>query len=100
MQSPPHTSAIFHLSTPVAAWWDYVIHACASFQTFHAEAEADAECERHALPKGAVMMICRLRGFAPEQYGVYLATPWRKRPVDEARTLFARHGLTSSFWAI
>lgn len=97
---PQDVSDVFHLSTPVAAWWDNVIHACASFQPFHAEDEVDAWCARHALPKGAVLPITGLWSFAKEWYGGYLATPWRKRTAEEARALFARHGLTSPFWTI
>ena len=91
---------IFHLSTPTARWWDNVIHACASFQPFHAEADADAWCTRHDMPKGAVLTIPALWSFARDWYGGYLQEPWRKRSDTEARELFARHGLVSEFWAI
>ena len=30
---------VFHLSTPVAKWWDNVIFACSSFQPFRTEQE-------------------------------------------------------------
>jgi hypothetical protein len=94
------TSDIFHLSTPTAHWWDNVIHACASFQPFHREADTDAWCARHDMPKGAVMTIPALWAFAQDWYGAYLEQPWRKRSSAEVRDLFARHGLVSDFWAV
>lgn len=97
---PHETRDVFHLSTPAAHWWDNVIHACASFQPFHSEPDADAWCARHQMSKGAVMTIPALWAFAQDWYGGYLEQPWCKRSTSEARDLFARHGLTSAFWAI
>jgi hypothetical protein len=99
-QRPHETEDIFHLSTPVARWWDNVVHACASFQPFHTGAEADNWCIRHDMPKGAMMSIPALWAFAQDWYGGALDQPWRKRTAPEARELFARHGLISDFWAI
>jgi hypothetical protein len=96
---PLPSADVFHLSTPVRAWWDNVVHACSSFQPFHAESHIDDWCRRHALPRGATMSIPALWDFASDWYGSYLRTPWRKRSPDDARNLFARHGLTSPFWA-
>lgn len=95
---PAASTDVFHLSTPVAHWWDNVIHACASFQPFRAERDIDAWCARHALPRGATLTIPALWDFAGDWYGAYLNEPWRKRSTPEARELFARHGLTSAFW--
>ena len=50
---PPDTIDVFHLSTLVAQWWANVVFACSMFQPFHAEADVDAWCARHDLPKGA-----------------------------------------------
>jgi hypothetical protein len=91
---------VFHLSTPAARWWDNVIFACSSFQPFRNESEVDAWCARHALPKGAVLTMTQLWGFASEWYGDYVHGLWRKRSVVEIRALFARHGLTGAFWEI
>jgi len=89
---------IFHLSTPVAAWWDNVIHACASFQPFRSEGDVEDWCVRHALPRGAILSLPALWLFARDWYGAYLQEPWRKRTREEVRALFQRHGLTSAFW--
>ena len=91
---------VFHLSTPVARWWDNVIHACASFQPFASEAEVDPWCDRHALPRGAVMKPDALWRFASDWYGSCLDERWRKRSSDEVRALFDRHGLIGPFWQL
>jgi hypothetical protein len=97
LQAPDH---VFHLSTPVARWWDNVIFACASFQPFRSPADAEAWCERHRLPLGAILSMPRLWAFAQEWYGGYLQVPWRKRSEAEIQALFARHGLSGPFWAL
>ena len=94
----PVSTDIFHLSTPVAQWWDNVVFACSSFQPFHAEADVDPWCARHALPRGAVLTMPALWAFASDWYGKHLDQPWRKRSLEEVRALFARHGLTGEFW--
>ena len=94
------TEGVFHLSTPVARWWDNVVFACASFQPFHSEDDIDPWCERHGLPRGATMTLDALWRFASDWYGDYLHAPWRKRCPDEVRVLFARHGLTGPFWDV
>lgn len=91
---------IFHLSTPVRHWWDNVVHACATFQPFAHEDAVDPWCERHHLPRGAVMSLPDLWDFAQDWYGDYVKAPWRKRSGEDVRALFAKHGLTGSFWQI
>ena len=92
------TGDLFHLSTPAAHWWDNVIFACASFQPFHTEADIDAWCHRHALPKGAILTLPQLWRFAGDWYGTYVAEPWRKRSAAEVQQVFHRNGLTGPFW--
>ncbi len=94
------TDGVFHLSTPVARWWDNVIFACASFQPFASEADIDPWCARHALPRGAVMTLPALWRFASDWYGNYLDVPWRKRSGEGVRALFELHGLTGPFWSL
>lgn len=94
------TNDVFHLSTPPSRWWHNVIHACASFQPFNTESDANDWCARHALPKGAIMTMPQLWRFASDWYGGYLQEPWRRRMAADARALFERHGLTGAFWAL
>jgi hypothetical protein len=94
------TGDLFHLSTPARRWWDNVIFACSSFQPFRAERDIDDWCRRHALPRGAVMSLPQLWRFASEWYGSYLVSPWRKRSLEQAESLFARHGLMAPFWSM
>ena len=94
------TDGVFHLSTPVAQWWDNILFACASFQPFASEDEVDPWCRRHGLPQGATLTLDALWRFASDWYGAYLDEPWRKRTPEQARALFDRHGLTGPFWQI
>ena len=91
---------LFHLSTPVREWWGNVIHACATFQPFHSEADIDDWCGRHALPRGAVVPLPKMWHFASDWYGDYLRKPWRKRSREEIIKLFAEHGFESEFWRL
>lgn len=91
---------LFHLSTPVRHWWNNVIHACATFQPFRTEAEVEAWCARHALPRGTVMTTAELWDFAKDWYGDYLRKPWRKRSLLETEAIFAKHRLTGDFWRL
>ena len=94
------TDGVFHLSTPAARWWDNVIFACSTFQPFNDEAEIDGWCERHRLPRGAVMTLEQLWRFASDWYGNYLDIPWRKRSAGDVRALFGRHGLIGPCWSV
>jgi hypothetical protein len=93
-------AGVFHLSVPVAHWWDNVIHACASFQPFVEESDVDPWCERHAMQRGAVMTLDQLWRFASDWYGAYLRAPWRKRSIEEVRAVFQANGLTGPFWEV
>lgn len=91
---------LFHLSTPPRTWWDNVVFACSTFQPFRSEPDIDRWCTEHDLPRGAVMRTEKLWSFAKDWYGGYLDSPWRKRTTAEVEALFARHGLTGSFWSL
>ena len=91
---------LFHLSTPPARWWDNVIFSCSTFQPFRSDRDIDTWCTAHDLPRGAVLTIPQLWGFARDWYGGYVHEPWRKRTAAEIREVFARHGLTGPFWDI
>lgn len=91
---------VFHLSTPLARWWDNVIYACSSFQPFASEEEIQPWCDRHAMQQGAVMTLEALWSFASDWYGQYLRGPWRKRTPTQVRAMLDAHGLTGPFWAI
>lgn len=94
------TTGIFHLSTPVSKWWDNVIFACSSFQPFSNEEALADWCKRHHFPRGAVLSMEQLWGFAKDWYGDYLEKPWRKRSAEEVKAIFQSHGLVGSFWEI
>lgn len=91
---------VFHLSTPISQWWDNVIHACASFQPFHNEDEVDNWCQRHAMPKGAIVPLPQMWRFASAWYGDYISQPWRKRNLQEIREVLESNNLRGPFWNI
>ena len=91
---------LFHLSTPAAHWWDNVIAACAGFQPFRAEADVHDWCARHAMPDGHVMTIPQFLAFASDWYAAYINQQWRKRSLEEVRSLFARHAPPDPFWRV
>jgi hypothetical protein len=93
------TGDVFHLSTPPKQWWDNVVFACSTFQPFRSEPEIDLWCAAHDLPRGAVLTIPQLWGFAQDWYGDYVDRPWRKRTPEEVRNIFERNGLTGEFWS-
>jgi len=52
------------------------------------------------MPKGAVLSLPQLWGFARDWYGGYVNESWRKRSAEEAQRVFRRHGLTGPFWEL
>jgi hypothetical protein len=91
---------VFHLSTPVAQWWDNVVFACSTFQPFRRESDIDPWCRAHDLPRGAVLSIPQLWSFARDWYGAYIDKPWRKRSASDVCAIFERNGLTGAFWSV
>ena len=90
----------FHLSTPIRDWWDNVIHSCASFQPFRHEHEVDAWCQRHGLPKGAIVSLSLLWRFASAWYGDYVSQPWHKRSKEEIQSVLQSNDLVGPFWSL
>lgn len=91
---------VFHLSTPVARWWDNVTFACSTFQPFRRAEDVQPWCEAHDLPPGATLPMDQLWGLAQDWYGSYIERPWRKRTGEQNQEIFARNGLTGPFWAV
>ena len=91
---------LLHFPTPMRNCWDNVIHACANMLVFEGEAEVDAWCRRHRMPRGDTQPLARFWPFAREWYGRHLDPQWRKWSSEEAAALFQRHGLAGDTWAI
>jgi hypothetical protein len=91
---------LFHLSVPVAQWWDNVIFACSSFQPFRSEADIHAWCARHGFQVGATLTVPKLWEFAQSWYGGCLDHPWKQRSKRDVAAIFAAHGLNGPFWQV
>lgn len=89
-----------HFPIPMTAAWDNVIFTCSTMLLFADEADIDAWCRRHNLPKGDVQPAEVVCAFAQVWYGKHLRPDWRKWTLAEARALFERFNLTHPVWQI
>lgn len=89
-----------HFPVPPRHAWANVHHFCSMVLPFQDEAEVDAWCERHGLPRGAVVPIAQVHELGREWYGSHLDEQWAKWTVAEARAIFGRAGLTGEFWTL
>lgn len=91
---------VTHFSVPLRNAWDNVHHYCATVLPFRKEADVDEWSRRHAIQKGAVVPIGQVAELARAWYGKYADRDWQKWSIVEAREIFARVGLSGSFWAL
>lgn len=89
---------LVHFPVPMLNAWDNVIYTCSTMLLFDTEAHVDRWSARHRIAKGDVRPIAQVWDFAREWYGNHLNPAWRKWTTDEARAMFARHGLTHPIW--
>lgn len=96
--SPPDLLA--HFPIPVARAWDNVHRHCACTLVFRNESSIDRWCDRHGIPRGAVLTLSQVADLARVWYGGHLAPDWRKATAAEARARFESVGLTGPHWAL
>lgn len=89
-----------HFPIPMVRSWDNVVYTCSTMLVFRSAEAVDAWCMRHAMPRGDVQPIATVWAFAQAWYGRHLDPAWTKWTTEEARTLFARFGLTGPIWAL
>lgn len=98
--APVRDDLVVHFAVPPRDAWRNVVHHCAALLPFHADADVTAWSERHRIPRGAVVPIAQVFALGRAWYGPYLDEDWRKWSIPEARDIFARVGLTGSFWEL
>ena len=89
---------LVHFPVPMANAWDNVLYTCSTMLVFDGDAAVADWCRRHGVAKGDVRPIEQVWRFASEWYGRHLDRDWRKWTADEARAMFARHGLDGPIW--
>ena len=94
------TELLVHFPVPMARIWDNVLYACSTMLLFERESDIDDWSDRHGIPKGDVRRVSDLWPFAREWYGGHLSESWEKISVDQARAMFARHGLDGPIWTL
>lgn len=94
------TDLLVHFPVPMTKVWDNVIYACGTMLVFDDEAAVEDWCRRHDIAKGDVRGLDQVWRFAGDWYARHLDTDWRKWTIDEARTMFARHGLDGPIWEL
>lgn len=89
-----------HFPVPMARAWDNVHFTCTTMLIFRDESDVDVWSRRHALPRGDVQPIQRVYEFASVWYGNHLDVDWRKRTIDEARSIFEQFGFAGPIWEL
>ena len=67
---------------------------------FRSEDHIDRWCAARELARGAILTPQVAWQLAHAWYARKLAADWSRHTVDETEALFARLGLTDSFWAL
>ena len=87
-----------HFPIPMKNAWDNVIYTCSTMLVFENEAQVDAWCQRHDIPKGDIQPIDNIWQFSKKWYGKHLDPNWSKWTMQEAKALFAEFTLTGHIW--
>ena len=89
---------LVHFPIPMRKAWDNVVYTCSTMLLFRAEAEIDAWCRRHQIPKGDVQKVDKIWAFAQKWYGHHLDPNWKKWTLEEAREIFESFELSHDIW--
>ena len=91
---------VVHFAMPPRDAWHNVVHWCSTVLPFRRAEEVDPWCERHGLPRGAVVPWAQVLALGRAWYGRHLDEDWRKHTVAEAQAIFDAVGLTGEFWRL
>lgn len=87
-----------HFPVPMHQAWDNVIYTCSTMLLFESEAQVEAWCRRHGIPKGDLQSVSTVWEFAQVWYGRHLDPDWKKWSGEEAVEIFKRFGLSGPIW--
>jgi len=91
---------VVHFASPPRDAWRNVVHWCATVLPFRRAEDVDAWCERHGLPRGAVLPWRQVLELGRAWYGRHLDLDWRKHTIAEAQAIFDQVGLSGDFWRL
>lgn len=89
---------VVHFAIPPSRAWDNVHQHCSLVLPFRSEDEIAAWCVRHGLPRGEAVPLTQVAELAKLWYGTHADPDWHKWSIEDARQIFHRAGLRSTFW--
>ena len=89
-----------HFALPPRDAWRNVVHWCSTVLPFRRAEDVAPWCERHGLPRGAVLPWAQVLALGRAWYGRHLDEDWRKHTVAEAQAIFDGLGLRGDFWRL
>jgi hypothetical protein len=89
---------VFHISPPMARWWDDVTYTCGTMVFFDSAAAVDAWCRRHNIPRGAIVTLRQGLQLSTEWFSHRLDADWRRLTPAAAAASLAAAGLHGPFW--
>jgi hypothetical protein len=96
----PPDDLVVHFALPPRDAWRNVVHWCSTVLPFRRADDVDPWCERHGLPRGAVLPWSQVMALGRAWYGRHLDLDWRKHTIAEAQAIFDAVGLTGDFWRL
>jgi alkylmercury lyase-like protein len=91
---------VVHFSLPPRDAWHNVVHWCQAVLPFRRAEDIAPWCDRHGLPRGAVLPWPQVIALGRAWYGRHLDPDWRKHTVAEAQAIFEELGLRDEFWRL
>lgn len=91
---------VVHFALPPRDAWRNVVHWCATVLPFRRAEDVAPWCERHGLPRGAVVPWAQVLALGRAWYGRHLDRDWRKHTLAEAQAIFDATGLSGEFWRL
>jgi hypothetical protein len=91
---------VVHFALPPRDAWRNVVHWCATVLPFRRAEDVAPWCERHGLPRGAVVPWPQVLALGRAWYGRHLDEDWRKHTVAEAQAIFDEVGLRGELWRL
>jgi len=92
--------SVVHVCVPLRQAWDNVHHACSTCLPFRREADIDAWCRRHRLPRGEALPVRTLLSLSRGWYRDHRSVAWRRLSGEQASAILREAGLRGDFWSM